>query len=246
MRTTPLAAAAVATAATAAGLTACGPAAPATDEVTVFGAASTRVLNDDLQALSGAELVFINAGSADLLQQLRDGAPGDVLITADRQTMDAAVAAGVAADPQLVATNSLVLVVPKGNPAGVDSIAELAGANLVICDEQVPCGKVTRTLASVNGAALAPVSLEHSVTDVLGKVVSGEADAGVVYVTDAAAAGDAVEVIEIPHAQEHRNELVAAVAATTDDRAGAEAFIDLLRSAGAKAVWAAHGFTPAE
>ena len=232
--------------AAAAGLAACG--APAPQDLTVFGAASTRVLNQDLQALSGPELVFVNAGSADLLQQLAAGAPGDVLITADAATMDRAVAAGVAEHPRVVATNTLVLVVPKGNPAGIARVEDAAGpgVSLVICDAQVPCGSATRTLAAANNLQLNPVSLEHSVTDTLGKVVSGEADAGFVYATDAAAAGGAVEVIEIPHAAEHRNELVAAIATTTDDRAAAEAFVELLLSDAARNIWSSHGFTPAD
>lgn len=218
------------------------------DALTVLGAASTRVLNEDLAAHSDRELEFINAGSSTLVQQLVDGAPGDLLITADQATMDLAVARGVVGDPQVVATNSLVMVVPTGNPAGISSVRDLAdpGVALVLCDEQVPCGALSRRLVEAGGLDVRPVSLEHAVTDVLGKVVSGEADAGWVYRTDAAAAGDAVEVIAIPGAADHPNQLVAAVVTDATDPEDAQELLDLLRSEEMRSVWAEHGFTPGE
>lgn len=213
--------------------------------VTVLGAASTRVLNDDLQELSDAPLEFINAGSSTLVQQLAEGSPGDVLITADEATMDRAVAEGVAVDPVVVATNSMVMVVPRGNSGGITSAADLGDAALVLCDEQVPCGAVSRQIIRSQNLAVSPVSLEHSVSDVLGKVVSGEADAGWVYRTDAAAADGAVEVIDLPGAEEHPNALVAAVTTAAQDPAVAGEFVDLLRSGETAPVWTRHGFSPA-
>lgn len=217
------------------------------DELVVLGAASTRVLNEDIQRLSPDALTFVNAGSSDLVQQLRDGSPGDLLITADQKTMDAAVADGVADNPRVVATNSMVLVVPRGNPAGITRVEDVQreGVHLVTCDAQVPCGAVTGQLAEANGLALAPVSLEHNVADTLGKVVSGEADAGFVYRTDAAAAGDAVEVIEIPHAEEYPNSLVAAVTTGTQHRDEAGRLLETLSGEEMAQAWSRHGFTPA-
>ncbi|GAB3700992.1 molybdate ABC transporter substrate-binding protein [Corynebacterium nasicanis] len=219
--------------------------APGDDGVVVLGAASTRALNGSLAELSPAPLEFFNAGSSTLVQQLADGSPGDVLITADEATMDAALAQGLVADPRVVATNTLVMVVPQGNPAGIRGVGDLGpDTALVLCDEQVPCGAVSRRLIDAGGWEVHPVSLEHAVSDVLGKVVSGEADAGWVYRTDAVAAGDRVEVIDLPGAANHPNSLVAAATTTARDAAEARAFVDLLTSAEMTPVWKNHGFTP--
>ena len=219
----------------------------AATELTVLGAASTRVLNEDLDGLSEESLTFVNAGSSALVQQLADGAPGDVFISADQKHMDDAVEAGLVRDPQVVATNSMVLVVPKGNPAGIGDVHDLENEDvkLVLCDSQVPCGAVSKQLTQANSLDLTPVSLEHNVADTLGKVVTGEADAAFVYRTDAAAAGDEVEVIDIPHAEEFPNSLVAGVVITTEHPDDAAALVELLGSEKAASLWEKHGFTPA-
>lgn len=246
-------AAAAAAALASAALVGCSPHEPTTDHVatsdfTVFGAASTRVINEGFQDLSPNHLTFVNAGSTDLVQQLKDGAEADVLITADRRSMEAAVDAGVARAPQEVAFNSMVLVVPKGNPAGIESVDDVQreGVNLVLCDAQVPCGATAQDLIRANTLSVQPVSLEHNVTDTLGKVTSGEADAAFVYRTDAQAAGDAVETIDIPHAEDYRNAIMAAVVTSTARDNDASQLVALLRSAEMAKVWSEHGFTPAE
>ncbi|MDO5670479.1 MAG: molybdate ABC transporter substrate-binding protein [Corynebacterium sp.] len=223
-------------------LSACG----TTDDLTVLGAASTRVLNESLAEKSPTSLEFINAGSSTLVQQLAEGSPGDVLITADQATMDAAIAQGLVEDPHVVATNTMVMVVPQGNPAGIRGVEDLGpDTALVLCDEQVPCGAISHQLIDAANWDVHPVSLEHAVSDVLGKVVSGEADAGWVYRSDAAAAGEAVEVIELPGAADHPNSLVAAVTTSAAVEEEARAFVELLRSVEMRPVWAEHGFTPA-
>ena len=98
------------------------------DTLNVLAASSTRVLNDDLQKAADdadldTELSFVNAGSSTLVQQLSDGAPGDLLITANQKTMDDAVERGTVSDPRVLATNEMVMVVPKGNPAGIKSVS---------------------------------------------------------------------------------------------------------------------------
>ena len=161
--------------------------------------------------------------------------------------MKKAVEAGNAKDPKVVATNSMVMVIPADNPAGITGVDDtLKNANVVLCDSQVPCGDISQTLMKENNIELNPVSLEQSVSDVLGKVTSGEADAGWVYRTDAAAAGDAVKVIEIPHANKHPNDLVAAVTTTSGHQAEATQLLDLLASKEMAAVWEKHGFTPVQ
>ena len=95
-----------------------------------------------------------------------------------------------------------VIAVPPGNPANVTSFADLANpaVKTVVCAPQVPCGAATAKIETMTGVTLTPVSEESSVTDVLGKVSSGEADAGLVYVTDVTAAGASVESVDLPEA----------------------------------------------
>ena len=212
--------------------------------MTVLGASSTRVLNEHFTGLADVELGFVNAGSSTLVQQLLDGSPGDVLITADRATMDRALGAGLVGKPRVVALNSLVMVVPAGNPGDVRSVADLAGSTFVLCDPQVPCGAAAQAVIAETGLSAEPSSLEHQVADVLGKVVSGEADAGWVYRSDALAAGDGVEVIELPAGGEHPNEVMAAATRRATDEQEAQEFVDALAGGDMDEVWARYGWTP--
>ncbi|TNC16885.1 molybdate ABC transporter substrate-binding protein [Georgenia sp. 311] len=219
-------------------------------ELTVYAAASLRTVYEELGELftaehPGAEVTFSFAGSADLVAQLDAGAPADVLATADEATMARAVEDGtVAGQPQVVAENALTLVVPAGNPGGVTGLdaAGLAGADLVVCAPQVPCGAAAQALAADLGLTLTPVSEENSVTDVLGKVTSGQAEAGLVYSTDAVVAGDAVEVVPVEGAEEVVNRYPVAVTTGTDQEALAQAWIDLVSGPVGQEVLAAAGF----
>lgn len=225
-------------------MTAC--AAPADDSPVVFAAASLARSFQDLAAGTGLEAQFSFDGSNSLVDQLVGGAPADVFASADSTTMERAVADGVVAgDPVRFATNVLVLVTPAGNPAGITGLdASLDGTKLVVCAPQVPCGRATAALAAGLGAVLEPVSEEGNVTDVLGKVTSGEADVGIVYATDAAGAGGDVETFQVPGADGHINEYW--IASVTDgDRGRAAAFIELVTSAAGQSALADHGFGPA-
>jgi molybdate transport system substrate-binding protein len=174
--------------------------------LTVYAAASLTATFEEIGTEfeaqhDGVQVEFDFGGSSDLVTQIQEGAPADVFAAADTGTMDQLVAADRAgAHPQAFATNTLEIATPPDNPAGVASFQDLAekGLQLVICAPEVPCGAATRTMADDLGVTLHPVSEEQSVTDVLAKVTSGEADAGVVYVTDVTAAGDAVEGIAFP------------------------------------------------
>ncbi|MFE7629316.1 molybdate ABC transporter substrate-binding protein, partial [Kocuria sp. NPDC057446] len=184
------------------GATGCGDGGGAPGTVLDVHAAAS--LRDAFTELAGqfeaqhpeVEVSLSFAGSSTLVQQLAEGAPGDVLATADERSMAGAVAAGlVAGEPEVFASNVLTVVVPAGNPAGVRSFRDLAepGVQVVVCAPQVPCGAAAEQVEEASGVRLSPVSEEGAVTDVLGKVTSGQADAGLVYATDARAAGDAVE-----------------------------------------------------
>ncbi|WP_416173032.1 molybdate ABC transporter substrate-binding protein [Cryobacterium sp. 5B3] len=177
------------------------------ETLTVFAAASLKKtfteLATEFEAANPGVTVALNfAGSADLVTQITEGAPADVFASADTKNMAKLTGAGlVTAAPAVFATNTLEIAVPPGNPAGVKSFADLAdpGTKVVICAAQVPCGAATAAIEKATGVTLAPVSEENAVTDVLGKVSSGEADAGLVYVTDVAGAG--TSVLGIPFAE---------------------------------------------
>ena len=161
-------------------------------ELTVFAAASLTGAFDEL-AMRFEErhpsldvLPVVYGGSSTLAAQLLEGAPADVFAAADEDTMQKVTDAGAAADPQVFATNTLVLVMPAGNPGGVEDLSDLAddSVTVVLCAAEVPCGAASQTLLSRAGVTVTPASLEQNVTAVLTKVASGEADAGLVYATD--------------------------------------------------------------
>lgn len=165
------------------------------DPLTILAASS---LVEALPLVDPAE-VYSYDGSSALVDQLVAGFPADVFISADWQNMQRAQAEGVVAgDPVQISTNRLAVVVPLENPAGVTGFnGSLLGAKLVVCDADVPCGAATTEAANELGVSLQPVSLETKVTDVLAKVVSGEADAGVVYITDAKRAAGSLKSFPI-------------------------------------------------
>lgn len=224
--------------------------APPRATLTVFAAASLRDvferLADRFEADHPGVTVRLSfAGSSDLAAQLQQGAPADVLASADTATMDRLVADGlVAGDPAAFATNTLEIAVPPGNPAGVATLADLAkdGVRLVVCAPQVPCGRATVSVAAAAGLTLHPVSEEQSVTDVLGKVTAGEADAGLVYVTDVLGAGEAVEGIPFPESRRAVNTYPIAVLAGAAEPALARQLVDLVRGPDGQAALTQAGF----
>lgn len=217
----------------------------------VLAASSTRVINDALTSRAGqltppVNLNFENGGSSDLVSKLREGAPADLLLTASKKTMDKAVQDGTVATPEVLATNVMVMVVPKGNPAGIQSVEDLPHSHhFVLCDPQVPCGDISSQIIDDKHLDVHPSSQERQVADVLGKVASGEADAGWVYSTDAAAAGDDVEVIDLPGAEKFSNQIVGAVAKDASHPDQARAVLDIL-SGDFASTWRDRGFNPAE
>lgn len=161
-----------------------------TGEVTVFAAASLRTAFDEIavafeqQHPNVTVKPIVYDGSSTLVTQLQEGAQADVLATADERNMQALVDTGLASDPQLFATNTLVVAVPAANPGKVTSLADLADVVTVLCAPEVPCGAASAKLLDNAGVAVTPASLEQNVTAVLQKVAAGEADAGLVYATD--------------------------------------------------------------
>ena len=191
-------------------------------EVTVLAAASLKEAFPEIADKVKEEnpdltITFDFKGSQDLVTALAEGQAADVLATANDSTMKDAADKSLVGEQTEFATNVLTLIVPKGNPkriTGLDS--SLDGANLVICAPEVPCGKAAHKLADAKGITLNPVSEEQQVKDVVGKVESGEADAGLVYVTDATTAGDKVEKIDIPANNVINHYPIATTAQTVD------------------------------
>ena len=193
----------------------------------------------------GVTVSFSFGGSSDLVAQIDQGAPADVFASADTATMDRAVAAdAVEGDPVAFASNTLEIAVPPDNPARVTSLQDLAepATKVVVCAPEVPCGAATQKVEEASKVDIEPVSEEQAVTDVLTKVESGEADAGLVYVTDVQAAGDQVEGITFPESSAAVNTYP--IAALKDSRNAdlAKQFVDLVTGSDGRSVLADAGF----
>jgi len=187
------------------------------------------------------------AASSTLAAQIEQGAPADVVATADEPTMARLRDAGaLAAPPVVFARNRLAIVVERGNPKRIATLADLGRPDvaLVLAAEQVPVGRYARQCLAAAGVTATPRSLEADVKAVVAKVALGEADAGIAYETDLRAAAGKVDRVAIPDAAN----VVAAYPVAPVARAAApdaaRRFVDFLRSADARAILARHGFAP--
>ncbi len=231
----------------------CGGSAGEDTTLTVYAAASLTSTFEEIgtefeSAGDGVEVEFSFAGSSNLVAQIREGAPADVFASADEANMEKLTAEDLqGSDPEAFAANTLQIAVPPGNPAGVESFQDLADSelNLVVCAPEVPCGAATQTVADSAGVELSPVSEEQSVTDVLAKVTTGEADAGVVYVTDVIVAGDDVEHIEFPESSAAANVYPIATVAESENADLAQEFVDLVLDETGQSILQGAGFAPA-
>jgi molybdate transport system substrate-binding protein len=241
---------------------------PAPAALTVLAAASLtgafEALGEHFEAAHpGVAIQFNFAGSQQLAQQLGQGAPADVFASANRRQMDVVIDAG-RVEPgasRVFARNRLVIVAPRDNPAGLGGAADLANGSLkiVFAAPEVPAGQYTLEFlekagaAGIFGAGYAGkvqanvVSYEDNVRSVLTKVALGEADAGIVYASDAAgkSAGEVTQ-IEIPPAL---NVVAAYPIAAVQDSPNLELarqFVEFVLSAEGQGVLAAFGFLPAD
>jgi molybdenum ABC transporter molybdate-binding protein len=218
--------------------------------VTVLAAASLTESFEELGARLAAEnpgldVVFSFGPSSGLVEQVLAGAPADVLATADTRTMEEAVAGGaIEGTPEVFASNMLTLAVPAGNPGEVTGLADLARSELrvVICEPQVPCGAASEKLLSAAGVSAEPDTLTTDVKEATSLVSLGEADAALIYRTDAAAEGDAVETIGVPEAAEVVNEYPVAIVADTPNPAGARLVVAAITGEPGQAIFADAGF----
>ncbi|MGH3346084.1 MAG: molybdate ABC transporter substrate-binding protein [Nocardioides sp.] len=215
--------------------------------LTVLAAASLTDVYEELgqtfEDEQGVEVEFSFGSSTDLAEQAADGAPGDVLSTADETSMQIAEDAGVTGEAVTFATNVLVLVTPPDNPAGIESLDDLADATWVRCADDVPCGRAALGVLEANAITAEPASLEEDVRATLDKVISGEVEAGLVYATDAVAAGDGVATIDIPGAEEQPTSYFAAPLEGAEDADLAQAWLDLLTSEAGQRALTGAGFS---
>ncbi|MGH3645369.1 MAG: molybdate ABC transporter substrate-binding protein [Mycobacterium sp.] len=224
--------------------------APAGGKLVVFAAASLQKTFTDIGEQfktdnPGWSVDFTFAGSSDLVTQLTQGAKADVFASADTKNMDKASKAGlVEGDPVTFASNTLVIVTAPGNPKKVASFADLAKPDLsvVVCAPQVPCGSATKTVEQSAKVTLNPVSEESSVTDVLTKVTTGQADAGVVYVTDALGVGDKVTEVDFPESSSAVNTYPIAVLKTAANADLAKKFVELVTGEAGQKILLKAGF----
>jgi len=223
---------------------------PEARTLTVLAAAS---LTDAFTALEkkfeadhpGVDVQLSFDGSSALVQQITNGAPADVFASADENNMKKVTDAGLAdGTPEIFATNQLMIAAPPDNPAKIASFADLAkdGVVVVVCAPQVPCGAATEKVEQATGVTLKPVSEEQNVKAVLTKVRSGDADAGVVYVTDVNSAGDKVKGIEFPESAQAINSYPIAALKDAPQAGLAKEFVELVRGAAGKAELTRVGF----
>ncbi|MCV7300136.1 molybdate ABC transporter substrate-binding protein [Mycobacterium barrassiae] len=232
-------------------LSACGSSdKPGGEHLMVFAAASLKSTFSEIGEQftadnPGVSVEFNFAGSSDLVAQLTQGAEADVFASADTKNMDKAAKADLlVADPVNFASNTLTIAVAPGNPKQINSFRDLTkpGLAVVVCAPQVPCGSATQKVEDAAGVTLAPVSEESSVTDVLNKVTSGQADAGLVYVTDAMSAGDKVTAVPFPESADAVNVYPIAALESSAHQELARKFIDAVTGEAGQKTLSAAGF----
>jgi molybdate transport system substrate-binding protein len=193
------------------------------------------------------DVVFSFDSSATLAEQVTQGAPADVIATADEDTMKTVTEAGDAAPtPKIFATNTMVIVTPPDNPAAVRDVSDLADPSVKVslCDETAPCGNTAKEVLALDHVYVTPVSFEPDVKSVLTKVTLGEVDAGIVYASDAKTAGQDVSTVPLKNAKQVINNYPIAVIKDAPQASAAQDWVDLVRSSAGQKVLAADGFGP--
>ena len=216
--------------------------------VTIFAASSlteafTRLTPEYEADHPGVDVALSFGSSSTLAEQITAGAPADVVATADSTSMQPVADAHLlAARPEPFASNTMAIATPPGNPASVASVRDLAEVDFVMCDPSAPCGAAAQQILSRLPVAPEPRSLEADVKSVLAKVTLGEADAGLVYVTDTIAAGEAVDVVTIPPRSNVVSAYyIAAIKGSPSPESAAD-WISLVSSPAGKKVLRAAGF----
>jgi molybdate transport system substrate-binding protein len=226
-----------------------GSGAAAPGEIKVFAAASltaafTKLGEQFTAANGGTKVTFNFAGSQALATQIQQSAPADVFASADLANMDKVK--DLVGTPQNFASNQLQIVVEQGNPEGVKGLDDLANPDLkvVLAAPDVPAGKYAAEALAKAGVTVRPVSQEDNVKAVVTKVSLGEADAGIVYVTDVSAGGGKVEGVDLPEDQNVLATYPIATVKASKAPDQAQAFMDLVLSSEGQQVLKEYGFLP--
>jgi molybdate transport system substrate-binding protein len=218
------------------------------NEIKVFAAASLTAAFTELgrsyTAAEGTRVTFNFAGSQALATQIQQGAPADVFASADLANMGKIK--DLVGTPQSFASNRLQILVEKGNPKTISGLDDLAGPDLkvVLAAPDVPAGKYAAEALAKANVTVKPVSQEDNVKAVVTKVSLGEADAGIVYVTDVTAGGDKIEGVDIPRDQNVTATYPIATVKATKAQDKARAFLDLVLSDQGQQVLKKYGFLP--
>jgi molybdate transport system substrate-binding protein len=219
------------------------------NEIKVFAAASLTAAFTELgqrytSANGGTKVTFNFAGSQALATQIRQAAPADVFASADTTNMDKVK--DLVGTPQNFASNLLQIVVEKGNPKAVKGLDDLANPDLkvVLAAPDVPAGRYAAEALNTAKVTVKPVSEEDNVKAVVTKLSLGEADAGIVYVTDVTAGGDKVQGVDIPKDQNVTATYPIATVKAGKAQDKAQAFMDLVLSDQGQQVLKQYGFLP--
>jgi molybdate transport system substrate-binding protein len=218
------------------------------NEIKVFAAASLTAafneLGQQFTSAEGSKVTFNFAGSQALATQIQQGAPADVFASADLNNMDKVK--DLVGTPRNLASNLLQIVVEKGNPKGIKNLDDLASSDLkvVLAAEEVPAGKYAKQALDRAGVSVRPVSQEDNVKAAVSKIALGEADAGIVYVTDVTAGGDKVQGVDIPEGQNMTATYPIATVKASRAQDKARAFMDLVLSDQGQQVLHKYGFLP--
>ena len=226
---------------------------PVSGSIEVYAAASLQRSFDEIAtafeaAHPGVTVQAVYDGSSTLATQIGEGAPADVFASADEKNMAKLTDADlVKGEPAVFAKNQLVIVTKPGNPEGIESLADLADAGVIsLCGEDVPCGTFAAQALEEADVTIpeSSVTRGQNAKATLTAVSEGDAVAGIVYVTDALAAGDAVDAVEIPAEDDVVATYPIAVLTDTRDAALASAFVDYVSSDDGQAILRDRGFLP--
>lgn len=222
--------------------------------ITVSAAASlteafTKMGADFQKLHKGTTVTFNFAASSALVQQIQGGAPADVFASADGANMQKLVTGGqVTVEPTDFASNWLTIVVKPGNPKGIKSLADLPKADVVaLCAPEVPCGKYANQMLTQAGVTIPSdkITLGQDVKATLAAVATGDADAGIVYVTDAKAAGSTVQGVRVPASLNVLAVYPIAPIAATQNASLADGWVEYVTSRAGRRTLRSFGFLPA-
>ncbi len=191
------------------------------------------------------DIAFSFGASSEIAAAIESGASPDLIAVAEPSVLDALMSDDHVVEPvQYFATNRMEIVVPNGNPKDIASLGDLARSDLVVllCDPAVPCGRYSSQVLANAGVRIAPASFEVNVKGVLGKVALGEADAGIVYVTDVLAAKERVDGVAIPKDKNVVAQYPIAIVERSSDQQEAERFVAFLTSEIGVRILRRHGF----